>query len=196
MDHNGAKMSTKEHLKRGAEEESAQYLCDICPIFLFRRQVSRWTSTFFQTDPVHWSSHTSFFSLSLPTTRKEVKRIIRSRNNGRIQLKYLRGHLPHIWIFTSRAWNVEAWANGRENRRLSMRNIFQFWCPGERERILPQKREELSSFICVTWLYSCTVFQQILSPRAASKVGCVWNQSGSHICHLFIQDLVAFLHNH
>ena len=27
----------------------------------FQRQVSRWTSPFFQTDPVHWSSHTSFF---------------------------------------------------------------------------------------------------------------------------------------
>jgi len=129
---------------------------------------------------------TRVFSLYLPTTRKEVKRIIRSRNNGRIRLKYLRGHLPHIWIFTSRACNVEAWANGRENRRLSMRNIFQFWCPGECERVLPQERKELSSFICVTRLYSCTVFQQILSPRAASKVGCVWSQSSSHICHPFI----------
>ena len=86
-----------------------------------------------------------------------------------MRLKYLRGHLPHIWIFTSRAWNVEAWANRRENRRLSMRNIFQFWCPGERERILPQEREELSSFICVTRLYSCTVFQQILSPQSCVK---------------------------
>ena len=82
-----------------------------------------------------WSSHTSFSSWSFPTTRKEVKRIIRSRDNRRIRLKYLRGHLPHIWTFTSRAWIVKAWTNGRENRRLSMRNIFQFWCPGERERI-------------------------------------------------------------
>ena len=73
-----------------------------------------------------WSSHTSFSSWSFPTTRKEVKRIIRSRDNRRIRLKYLRGHLPHIWTFTSRAWIVKAWANGRENRRLSMRNIFQF----------------------------------------------------------------------
>ena len=73
-----------------------------------------------------WSSHTSFSSWSFPTTRKEVKRIIRSRDNRRIRLKCLRGHLPHIWTFTSRAWIVKAWTNGRENRRLSMRNIFQF----------------------------------------------------------------------
>ena len=71
----------------------------------------------------------------------------------------------------------------KKNRKLSMRNIFQFWCPGEREQILPQEREELSFFICVTWLYSCTVFQQILSHRAASKVGCVWYQFSSYICH-------------